>query len=744
VHSRPADRKMHLHYASARPQLAPFHQCYAMKNHTNKTPNSRHVLAFMTVGLATASAIYPDVARAEDSAVVLDQVNVTGTVAPAYKTEAVSMGPLGEKAWVDAPYSVTTVPAELLANQQIQSVQDAFRYLPSVQGYNIRPQTRGMQAGVVQNTRMDGMNIASTTDYPIEQFDRIEVLNGLAGALYGPANPAGTFNYVLKRPTDEPMQHVSVGYGSQNEAFGTADLSGYIGDTKRFGYRVNLVDQGGEGYVDGSELKRKLASLAFDVRLTDDTTLETNASRYRYIDMGFPGTFALANNNVRFPSAPNPTTVGYGQPYGGDDNVTDTYSARLKHNFNQDWQLTAGLLQQSSDRASTVPTNTLTNNAGAYTTTAATTTFSLDTILSNTIALNGRVNAGGITHDLVFSNTGFEWNRYTPYQTGAIKLGTANLNNPLIFAEPDFPDFESRYKAMTTRQQSFTMGDTIGFNEKWSTSLFASQSRIDVSNYNSMGGVTSRYEASGLSTNGTLSYKPQKNMTIYGSYADSLQQGDIAPAGTANVGAGLAPYRSRQWELGYKVEFSRVNFSAALFRITRPYAETNSDNVFETVGNQVNKGIELMASGAVTSNLTIFGGVTYLDPKVFNTGSSSTSDQPILGLSHLVTSLLCDYRIAAVPGLAVNLFLNHATSRPGNNTDTYQVDGYTTADLGARYTTKLMGRSVTWRMAVNNVTNQTYWANITPSGQNGYTGAGNGTGTLGAPRTVRASLELDF
>lgn len=714
-----------------------------MKNHTNKTPISSHVLALMTVGLAAASAMYPKVSLADDAAVVLDQVIVPGTASPAYKTDNVGLGPLGQKTWIDTPYSVNVVPAELLANQQLTSVQDAFRYLPSVQGFNIRPQTRGLQAGVVQNTRIDGMNIASTTDYPIEQFDRIEVLNGLAGALYGPSNPAGTFNYVLKRPADEPFQRVSIGYATQDKALGSADLSGYIGDTKRFGYRINLLDESGEAYVDRSELKRKLASLAFDVRLTADTTLETNASKYHYIDMGFPGTFSLANN-VQFPAAPDPRVVGYGQPFGGDDNVTDTYSGRLKHNFNQDWQLTAGLLKQNSDRASTVPTNALTNNSGAYTTTAATTTFSLDTLLSNTIALNGHVNAVGITHDLVFSNTGFAWNRYTPYQTGAITLGTANLNNPVIFVEPVFPDFESRFKALTTREQSFTVGDTIGFNEKWSTSLFASQSRISVSNINMLGGVTSQYEADGLSTNGTLLYKPEKNMTVYGSYADSSQPGDIAPAGTVNAGNGLAPYRSKQWELGYKVDFSKLEASAALFRIARPFAFTNANSVFESQGDQVNKGIELMANGAATSNLTIFGGLTYLDPKVFNTGSAATSDKQILGLSRVVASALFDYRIAAIPGLAVNLFANHATSRPGNNANTFQVDGYTTLDLGARYTSQLTGRNATWRLAVDNVANERYWANITPSGQNGYSGAGNGTGTLGAPRTLRASVQLDL
>ena len=257
-------------------------------------------------------------------------------------------------------------------------------------------------------------------------------MNGLAGALYGPSNPAGTFNYVLKRPTAEPLRRVTLGYGTESALLGSADLGGYFDEDKRFGYRLNLVDENGDGYVDRSRLQRKLISAAFDIRFSNDTKLETNASRYNYTSKGLPGTFSLASNVV-FPYAPDPKKVGYGQPFGGDDNVTETFSGRLKHNFNPDWQLSLGLLQQSSDRASTVPTNTLTNNAGAYTTTTATTTYSLDRILSNTIALNGKAKTGSITHDLVFSNTGFDWDRYTPNQTGAITLGSANLNNPVIF-----------------------------------------------------------------------------------------------------------------------------------------------------------------------------------------------------------------------------------------------------------------------------------------------------------------------
>ena len=116
------------------------------------------------------------------------------------------------------------------------------------------------QAGVVQNTLIDGMNIAATTDYPVEQFDRIEVLNGLAGALYGPASPAGTFNSVLERPTPEAHRRVTLGYATQSSALAAVDIGDSLGDTvgagKRFGYRLNALVDRGEGYVQFSRPTR--------------------------------------------------------------------------------------------------------------------------------------------------------------------------------------------------------------------------------------------------------------------------------------------------------------------------------------------------------------------------------------------------------------------------------------------------------------------------------------------------------
>jgi iron complex outermembrane receptor protein len=62
----------------------------------------------------------------------------------------------------------------------------------------------------VECSRLDGLNFVSTTAYPMEQFDRFEVLNGIAGSLYGPASPAGSFNYSSKRVLDKSVEFMKL------------------------------------------------------------------------------------------------------------------------------------------------------------------------------------------------------------------------------------------------------------------------------------------------------------------------------------------------------------------------------------------------------------------------------------------------------------------------------------------------------------------------------------------------------
>ncbi len=147
-------------------------------------------------------------------------------------------------------------------------------------------------------------------------------------------------------------------------------------------------------------------------------------------------------------------------------------------------------------------------------------------------------------------------------------------------------------------------------------------------------------------------FKPVSNMTVYATFASSLQAGDLAPAGTVNAGESLAPYRSKEYEVGYKASFGKIDFTAALFEIQRPFANINPiGNVFEISGQQVNKGLELSAVGEMAPNLRVYGGVTLLNARLEETPLASTDDKIYVGAPKVKGNTLFEYSIPAVPGL---------------------------------------------------------------------------------------------
>ena len=292
---------------------------------------------------------------------------------PQYNTATVSLGPLGNRKLLDTPLSLTALPQDLIENLQIKTVTDALRYLPSVeirnqQGFEVaRPQSRGFQGSVVQATRLDGLNIIGTTAIPSENLSSIQVLNGLAGSLYGPATPAGVFNYVLKRPTDTPYASYTQGFDSTSVFTENIDVGGRTPDGK-VGYRFNVVHGEGESYVPESSTNRTLASGALDFYVGDRTVIETNFSHYETNVTGLPGSivyFGKPNFPV-LPAAVDPTKLGYGQPGAGTDLITNTGLVKFKHEFNNDWNFEIGGLYQDAVRNLFGITNTLTDNVGDY------------------------------------------------------------------------------------------------------------------------------------------------------------------------------------------------------------------------------------------------------------------------------------------------------------------------------------------------------------------------------------------
>ena len=126
-----------------------------------------------------------------------------------------------------------------------------------------------------------------------------------------------------------------------------------------------------------------------------------------------------------------------------------------------------------------------------------------------------------------------------------------------------------------------------------------------------------------------------------------------------------------------------------------------------------------------------------------DTGNPLTNDKQYVGMPKIKSNLLFEYWVPSLAGFVVTFDWQFTERRPGNDSNTTWTPSYSVFDLGARYTSKLFGKPATWRLAVNNLTDEHYWSTIGPSNITGAN-TGNLTAHIGAPRTLAASMSMNF
>jgi len=724
----------------------------------------------------------------------------------AYRVDNVEAGgPLGTTPILNLPYTVNVISRQLIDDTQSRNFKEAAKYLPLVmfqemQGPEVlRPETRGMQGSNMQNDRKDGMGIAVTTPSALEEYEQIEVINGLSGPLYGPANPSGMFNFVTKRPTEERLGQIELDYEGRSVGTIHTDLGGRFGKNRMFGYRTNLLLADGEGYVNSSQLRRQLAAGAGDVRLTNSTVIEGNFSYYNLFQHGYPGWFAYAPTTTPLsvpgsksillpPDAPDPTLRGYGQSFSGVDLTSEIGEIRVKHDFNSNWHLVVGVLNQVSDRNLNTAVNQLIDNGGNYKSYLANAfsslapRFHVDSDIAN---LTGSLQTGGIRHDVVFGGAGYRFASYSPVTSPAkIALCTANgicqanISDPLVYVEPPGGLFSYAktspstgiYGSSIIRQQGFSGADTIMFTPRWLVRAALSQDWTWTDSYTDSAKtnfvrtpIVGSYVSQGLSSSASVMFKPRADMTLYATFADSIQAPDVAPANSSNIiitnaSQVLPSYRSKEYEIGYKLRVRRINFSTALFRVERPFANfvagvvnpvcgaqsgTANCEEFRITGNQVNYGAEATLSGRIFSGLMVTAGLSALNPKLRDTGIAATNNQDFVGIPGYKSNILAEYRLPVILGAYLNFDWQYVGRRPMDDINSSYTPQYNVFDLGARYTTKILGKVITWRVTANNASNVHYWSTLGPGSITGLS-TGSYLGHLGEPRLITASMRFDF
>ncbi|MFT9460163.1 MAG: TonB-dependent receptor [Acetobacter orientalis] len=705
-----------------------------------------------------------------------------GTAAK-YMNKIVYLGPLGNRDTLDTPYSVMGVTHDVVVNQQIRNLNDMAQYLPSVQmeirgdPNTSRPQSRGFEADVISNSRLDGLNVVSTTPYPAEWVDNLQVLNGLAGAMYGPQNPAGVFEYTLKRPTDRRTERLSVGVDSIGTPTVNGDISGRIGRNGWFGYRLNLLHADGTAYTQGSWMRREMVSGDFDIHLDDKTVIELDASHYTYDQRGTAPAFGIPATGVggsTLPTAPD-LSNRLAPEWSGYNMETNTFLAKIKHQINKDWSFTLGGLYQDAARQSFGVTDTLCNGGktcgglsgsnGWYNSSAKATTTANDfRVGSNMAYFNGRVYTGPIKHDLVIGTNGYMMGNYNPTTavTPAQNLGVHNIYGAAPSSGTQ-PYYSGRYKSSSVTSQSFIVGDTLTLNKHWSIMGTLAWSWIhQESALNAKTPLRTTFNASAaFSPTASLMYKPTDNQTLYFTYGRSVEAGPVTPNNTSytNTNIALPIARSEEYEVGYKLRYQKMQLNIAGFRMTSPYAmympatdpkgcaALTNCQTYQYGGTQRNYGVEAQISGEVLPNLSVLAGMTWLDAELVG-GSSSLSNKEIVGAAPLQANLLLDYRLPAsfgafASGFAFNANVHYMGNRAANVSNTLHTGSYTTLDLGARYAFHVVRFPWVVRFGVSNATNERYWASV-------YTGAPSGTSGAasslyaGLPRIYHFTLSAEF
>jgi len=713
--------------------------------------------AVVLLGLASGLALADTASDTPGATNPNPAVVITGTAEPEnnYRIGTLSsVGPTGSTPVLDLPYSIDILPHDLIENSQAINFKDVSKYLPLVyyqeqQGPDIlRPQTRGMQGGNFQNTKVDGMQMFITLATAMEQFERIEVVNGVSASLYGPANPSGMFNFITKRPTDEPLHEVTASYTSDSIVTGKVDFGGPIDSGGIVRYRLNALIDNGDGFVDLSHQHRSMGDIGIDIHPWNRGVLELNYSDYSLLDLGYPGWFTY-KETIFLPPAPDPRRVGYGQSYAGVDLRTVMMSARFRQDLNDHWHLVTGILSQDGSRDINTPVNNITKNNGAYTSSFAN-GFAPRFIMTSDVGyLDGTFDSFGVSHDLTLGTAGYKARSFsvkTPATPADVLLGKASIAEPKIFAEPPQgpPDVLLNYDSSNTYQQGVNLGDTLRFGERWLIRAAVSQDWFSTYNFSSKGKELPAYANHGISPTGSLIFKPAADMSAYFTYASSLQAGDLAPGTAANAGESLAPYRSKEYELGYKASLGRIDLAAALFRIERPFANIDpASNVFEISGEQVNRGLELSAIGQAAPGLTLVGGITFLNARLEHTPLVSTNDKEYVGSPKVRGNLLLEYDIPGIHGMVASFDYYFSGRRPGNDTNSFTVAGYNVFDLGVRYSASLWRTTAVWRLGVDNLADRHYYSTVSPSNLSGAN-TGSLIAHLGSPRLLLASMSLYF
>lgn len=649
------------------------------------------------------------------------------------------LGVLGNMDLMKAPFSISSYTSQMMQNQHAITAADLLTRDPSVR-------STGQRGGVVDSFYIRGFPIGEgnvgefafdgqygvAPNYRIftEYTERIEVLKGPAALLYGispNSGVGGVINIVPKRALDD-LTRLTGNYLSGAQGGGHLDIARRFGADRQFGIRLNGSHHQGDTLLDNQFRQADIASVALDYQ--GERFRATLDAFGQYERFKAPARPFLVAAGVAVPSAPNGRR-NVTQPWGWSK-IKDA-GLLLKGEYDLSDALTlfasVGGAHTWVDRLSD-QTPTIQNAVGDTRSVPMFFRFGVDRSSADG-GLRARFNTGPIHHNVTLQGTGYRDRLERGSTTGTAVL--SNMYSPIdrpgqALATPGL------MKVSETEFYGGALTDTVSMaDERVLLILGVRFQQVRSDNFSSTGAVTSTYDKRAITPLAGLVVRPWKNISIYANRMEGLSKGDIAPQIAVNAGQALAPYKTEQLEVGVKVDYGRLITTLSLFQIKRP-SPLLMDNVFSLTGEQRNQGVELALFGEPVSGVRLLGGVTLIDGELTKTDKPATRGNKPVGVPVLQANMGAEWDMPGLPGFTLTGNLVHTGKRYINQTNTQSVPSWTTFDFGARYSTKVAGKSTIIRANLLNAFDRNYWGGV----------ASFGTLSLGTPRTVLVSAAVDF
>lgn len=657
------------------------------------------------------------------------------------------LGMLGEQEAKNVPFNVIGYTAKMIQDQQATTLKDVVANdasVQNVQGYGNFAETYRIRGFDLDGDDMTLGGLSGVMPRQVvstQMIDRVEVFKGSNALINGSASSGvgGMINLEPKHAEDTPLTRVGVDYTSSSQVGTTLDAGRRFGDENQWGVRVNLLHREGETAVDNEKRRATVASLGLDYRGDKlRTSLDLGYQKQAY----HGGRLGVNISGVDFvPEVPRATS-NYSQDWVYSDLESEFGMARAEYDIAPDWTLYGAMGGQHSHETGAYASPKLTDADGSATIGRMDTNKIVDAF-SGQAGVRGKFDTGVVSHSVNLGYAAQTKREKTSYGM-ALTPAATNIYDTTSVAAPENTyfggDLDDPRPTSRIRTEGLLLSDTLGFvDDKILLTVGARHQKVVVRNY-AYGTAAEDTDARFTKSRWTPGYgvvvKPWDTVSFYANHIEALQPGETASTGALNVGQVTGISLSKQNEVGMKVDYGNVGGTLALFEIKKPTGIINQQtNVFGLNGEQRNRGVELNIFGEPVYGLRLNGSATWLDAKMSKTEDGTYDGKDAIGVANFYTVLSAEYDIKPVEGLTALARLTHSGSQYADQANTKKLDSYTTLDLGMRYRMKVQQNDLTWRLAVENVTNEKYWSGVESYGTYIY---------QGDPRELKLSLSYDF